>query len=70
MGWDMSRRRSVDVRRSNVRVHASRYEQQPWRCAECNTPVIPGRNMPCKCMPQLPVNEDDARITTTPSKEN
>ena len=25
-------------------------EMQPWRCAECNTPVRPGMGDPCKCI--------------------
>lgn len=31
--------------------------QQPWRCATCNTPVRKGMNDPCACTKALEAKE-------------
>ena len=40
-----ARLRRVQEARENLAVG-------PWRCAKCNTSVVPGRNTPCKCFPK------------------
>jgi len=39
-------RQQREIARNRERVPP---EDQPWRCANCNTPIDPGLRMPCKC---------------------
>jgi hypothetical protein len=34
-------------------------DQQPWRCAACNTAVRRGHNDPCKCFREVRPNNGD-----------